>query len=103
MRFGPDCKTLGAIFRAGNARELLKTVADGQKVCYTIWKNCGFGPFAGHWRSWPGAGPAVWKEPERKGESTMLHTNHRLRCTAFPVFISGRNHCSQISEALPLS
>ena len=48
MRFGPDCKRAAQNFRAGNPRELPKTVAKRQKVCYNHKKDCPR-PFAGLW------------------------------------------------------
>lgn len=48
MRFGPDCKRVAQNFRAGNPRELPKTVAKRQKVCYNHKKDCPR-PFAGLW------------------------------------------------------
>ena len=67
MRFGPDCKRAAQNFRAGNPRELPKTVAKRQKVCYNQKKDCPR-PFAGLW-----AAVLFGKSLKERGEHHAAH------------------------------
>ena len=55
-------------------------VAAGHKICYTVLRLMCRGLLRG---------PAVWNEPEGKGENIMLHTEYRLHRVAFPLFRAG--------------